>query len=123
VQDGDEHRALDREVEAAATQEVGEHVGDPEPHPQPAEEERAADAGAGETPGLHVGKDHRPLAVAGERGDQPVQFAARQQHILAPERPDDLLPDPSAVAHALDQIQIAVAAGRLLAHEHARCCS
>ena len=123
MQDGNEDRPLNREVEAAAAQEVGENVGDPEALPQPAEEERAADAGAGETPGIHLGKDHRPLAVAGKRGGQPVQFASRQQHILAPERPDDLLPDPSTVAHALDEIQIAVAAGRLLAHEHAGCCS
>ena len=123
MQDGNEDRPLDREVEAAAAQEVGENVGDPEPLPQPAEQERPTDAGAGETPGLHLGKDHRPLAVAGKRGDQPVQFAARQQHILAPERADDLLPDPSAGADALDEIQVTMAPGRLLAHEHAGCCS
>ena len=112
MQDGNEDRPLDREVEAAAAQEVGENVGDPEPLPQPAEQERPTDAGAGETPGLHLRKDHRPL-----------QFAARQQHILAPERPDDLLPDPSAGADALDEIQVTMAPGRLLAHEHAGCCS
>ena len=95
MRDGNEDRPLNREVEAAAAQEVGENVGDPEALPQPAEEERAADARAGETPGPHLGKDYRPLAVAGKRGDQPVQCAAGQQHILAPQRPDDLLPDPS----------------------------
>ena len=38
---------------------------------------------------------------------------------LRPERPDDLLPDPAALADALDEIQVTVAAGRLLANKHA----
>jgi hypothetical protein len=105
VQDGDEHRALDREVEAAATQQVGEDRGNPQPLPQPAEQQRAADADTREAPGLHVGEDHRPLAVAGERGDQPIELAAGQQHVLAPEGADDLLAHPPAVADALDKIQ------------------
>jgi hypothetical protein len=44
------------------------------------------------------------------------------QGILAPQSPDDLLPDPAALAHALHQIKIAMAPGDFLAHEHAGCC-
>jgi hypothetical protein len=119
VQDADEDGALDREVEAAVAHQIGQDLGNPQPLPQPPEQQRPADPHTGKAPGLHLGKDHRPLAVARERGDQPVQFAAGQQCVLAPESTDDLLADPAALAHALDQVQIGVAPGRLLADEHA----
>ena len=52
IRPGDEHpmqradgdRALDQELECAALEQLGEHVGDAEPFPDPAEQQRSADA-------------------------------------------------------------------------------
>ncbi|KPH68927.1 hypothetical protein ADT71_00800 [Novosphingobium sp. ST904] len=45
-----------------------------------------------------------------DRGGQPVEFATRGQHILAAQSLDRALADSFALAHALDQVKIAVAA-------------
>ena len=56
--------------------------------------------------------------MARQRGDQPVKLAARLDGVLATEGADRALADPLALAHALDEIGVAVPPGDLLADEH-----
>ena len=51
----------------------------------------------------------RPLGMARQGGDQPVEFDARLQYVLAPERPDRALTHPLAFADALHEVEVAVA--------------
>lgn len=97
---------------------VVHHRAQSQPLPEPSEQERPADADTGEIAGLHVVQHHCPLGMARQRGDQPVKLAARLDGVLATEGADRALADPLALAHALDEIGVAVPPGDLLADEH-----
>ena len=118
MQDAHEHRPLEGELEAAPLQQLVHHRTQPQPLPQAPEQQRSADANAGEATRLHVREHHRPLGIARQRGDQPVELAAGVQSVLAAEGADGALAYPLALADALDEVQIAVPPGDLLADEH-----
>ena len=118
MQHADEHRPLECELEAAAIQEIVHHLAQPQLLPQPPEQQRSADADTGKTPRLDVGKHHRPLGMACQRGDQPVELAAGVQDVLAAEGADGALADALSLADALDEVEIAVPPGDFLADEH-----
>jgi hypothetical protein len=50
-----------------------------------------------------------------QRGGQTIVFTARQQHVLAAERADNLLADAAAIAFVLDKVEIGIASRQLLA--------
>ena len=118
MQDADEDRPLDDELEAAPIQQIVHHLAQPQPLPEPPEQKRPADADAGEAARLHVRQHHRPLGMARQRGDQPVELAAGVESVLAAERADGALAYPHSLADTLDEVEIAVPPGELLADEH-----
>ena len=118
VQDADKDRPLEGELEAAPVQQIVHHRAQSQPFPEPSEQQWPADADAGESAGLHVRQHHRPLGMARQRGDQPVELAAGVEDILAAERADGALAHPLALADALDEVEVAVPPGDLLADEH-----
>ena len=118
MQHADEHRPLEGELEAAAIQEVVHDLAQTQPLPQSPEQQRTADPHTGQTPRPDVGKHHRPLAMARQRGNQPVELAAGVQDVLAAERADRALAHPLSLADALDEVEIAVPTGDFLADEH-----
>jgi hypothetical protein len=58
------------------------------------------------------------IAVPHQRGDQAIELARSHQHVLAAERADDPLADATALALALDEIEVGMASRRLLADKH-----
>ena len=74
--------------------QLAQHFGNAEPFPEPPEQQWPANAGAGD--------------------------AARL--VLAAERADDALTDTAALALTLDEVEIGMASGRLLANVHPVCC-
>src|SRR5262249_49852593 len=70
----------------------------------------------------YVGQDNRTVAMPHQGSGQTLQFAARQQHVLAAERADNALADTAALALTLDEVEIGVASGCLLADVHPMCC-
>jgi hypothetical protein len=119
VQDGGEDGALDIELEAAAGEQHLDHRPAAGLLPQPAKQQRAADAATGNRAGRHLGEDEAVLAVPGDGLQQAVEPATGGEQVLAAEWLEDALADAAAgFADALDEIEIAVAAGGLLDDEH-----
>ena len=120
VQNAHEHRPLDGEPEAPPVQKLLHDSAQAQPIPQPTEQQRTADPHAGQRARLHVLQHHGPFRMARQGRDQTVELPARLQYVLAAKRADRALAHPLALAHALDEIEIAVAPGGRFAHEHDR---
>jgi len=75
VQHGDEDRALDVELEAAAGETVVEHIGDTDALPQAPERQRRADAATGDGAGGDVGKDDAAFAMSSEGLEEAIEGA------------------------------------------------
>ena len=112
--------ALDRKLKTAVLEQLVQHRGNAEPLPDPPEQQRPANARAGDAARLHVGQDDGAIAMPHQRGGQTIQFAARHQHVLAAKRADDPLADATTLALVLDEIEIAMASRCLLADKHRR---
>ena len=90
--------------------------------PQPPEQQRRADALAGEpigVAGLELRQDHGALGVAGDGAGEALEFTGGDDDLLAAEVLDDALLGAAVLAHALDEVQVGVAVDVLLADEHA----
>src|SRR6185437_10129768 len=90
--------------------------------PQPAKQQRCADALAGEPIGiarLELREDDGAFGVAGDRGGEPVELAGGDDDLLAAEILDDALLGAAVLAYALDEVQVGVAVDALLADKHA----
>ncbi len=121
MQHGQEHRALDRELEAACGQQAFHHGAATALLPQPFEQQRRADAPTRQVRHAAVldqRQDHRALRQPGGRARQTIEIAAGLDHFLAAEIADDALLGLAVLANGLDQIEIAVGADSLLADEH-----
>jgi hypothetical protein len=57
--------------------------------------------------------------MAGKGNGQPFQLAAGDQQVFATQRLNDALLDVTAFTDALNQLEIAMALGLLLAQKHA----
>ena len=112
VQHADEDRPLEGELEAAAIHELVHHAAQPQPLPEPPEQQGPADADAGKAARLHVRQHHRPLGMACQRGDQPVELAARVEDVLAAKRADGALAYPLSLPDALHEVEISMDRGR-----------
>ena len=122
VQHGGEDRALDGELEQALGQQRLDHRLAAGLLPQPPEQQRRADALAGEPigiAGLELRQDHGALGVAGDRAGQALEFAGGDDGFLAAEVLDDALFGAAVLAHALDEVEVGVAVDVLFADEHA----
>src|SRR4051794_1870086 len=123
VQHGGEDSALDRKLEAPPGEEILEDRAAASLLPQPPEQQRRADALAGEprgVAGLDLGENHGPLGVTGDRAGQALEGAGGGDGLLAAEVLDDALLGAAVLAHGLDEIQVGVAVDALLADEHAK---
>ena len=123
MQHGGEDRPLDRELEAARRQQFLDHRPAAGLLPQPAEQQRRADAPAGEMvgiAGLELRQHHGALGIAGHRGGEALQPAGGDHGLLAAQILDDALLGAAVLANGLDQVQVGVAVDALLADEHAR---
>ena len=119
MQHGGEDGPLDRELEAAAGEQLLDHRGAAGLLPQPAEQQQAANAATGHRARRHLGENEAVLAVLGNRFQQAVEPAAGGEQVLAAEWLEDALADAAAgFADALDEIEVAMAAGGLLNDEH-----
>jgi hypothetical protein len=121
MQHGQEHRALDRELEAAPGQQILHHGAATALLPQPFEQQRGADAPTRHL--RHAGdldqrQDHRALRQSGGRARQAIEIAGGLDRFLAAEIADDALLGLAVLANGFDQVQIAVGADSLLADEH-----
>ena len=122
VQDAGENGALDSKLKPAVREQLAQHLGNAEPFPEPPKQPWPANPGASNAARLHVGQNDRTIAMPHQRSGQTLQFAARQQHVLAAECADDALADAAVLALTLDEVEIGVASGRLLADVHPVCC-
>ena len=125
MQGCDEHGALDRKLERAVLQQIGQDVGDAEPLPDPAVQHRAADPLGGDRQralGVLVERVDQQHLVGelGARGDEGSERAGGGQFVGAAEADDHLLADGGAVALVLDDLHVAAFAGLLEAEEHGR---
>jgi hypothetical protein len=119
VQHGGEDGALDRELKASAGEQLLDYRDAASLLPQSAEQQRAADATTGQCARRHLGENEAVLAVPGEGLQQAVKPAIAGEQVFAAEGLEDALADAAAgVADALDEIEVAVAAGGLLDDEH-----
>ncbi len=122
MQNRQEHRTLHGELEAAPGHYRLHHATAAALDPQPLEQQRSPDATAGKLRHLVIveqRQNHRALRQPGGRARQAIKIAACRHIFRASEIADDALLRLAVLANGLDQIQIAVGADSLLAHEHA----
>src|SRR5271165_1115503 len=123
MQRGDEHGALDRKLERALLQQMGQDVGDVEPLPNPAEQHRAADPlrrNRQRAFGVLVESvdEQHLVGELGRRSDERGERARGAQFVGTAEIGDHPLADGGAVARVLDDLHVAALAGSLEAEEH-----
>jgi hypothetical protein len=63
---------------------------------------------------LQIGQYNGAIAMPHQRGGQTIEFTARQQHVLAAKRANNLLADAAAIALVLDKVEIGMASRQLL---------
>ena len=118
MQNAGKEGALDGKLKTAVLQQLAQDLGNAEPLPQPPEQQRPANARAGDAARLHIGQHNGAIAMPHQRAGQTIELATGQQHILAAERTDDPLADAPALALVLDEAKIAMAARSLLSDKH-----
>ncbi len=123
VQGGDEHRPLHRELEGAISQQIAKHIGDAEPFPYFAKQQRSADAlGLSRQRGIGVfvqRVDERHLiGQLGSRSEQGGQRSGSAKLIGAAKSGDDRLTHGAIDALVFDDLHIGAFAGLFEAEEH-----
>ena len=123
VQSANEDSALDRELERAVLQQITEHVGDAEPFPDPAEQQRSADTFGGNgqrSVGVLVERvdEQHLVSELGAGGEQRGESAGGDEIVGAPHIGDDGLAHRAVDALVLDHLDVGAAAGLLDAEEH-----
>ena len=123
MQRGDEHGALDRKLERALLQQMGQDVGDAEPLPDPAEQHRPTDPlrrNRQRAFGVLVERvdEQHLIGELGPRSDERGKRAGGGQLVGAADIGDHPLADGGAVALVLDDLHVAAFAGLLEAEEH-----
>ena len=122
VQDGQEAGALQREAEAARRGQILDHRSAAGLLPEPFEGERRTDPVGGRRRRaalVEEREDHRALRHARGRAGQAIEVAVGVDVLLAAEVLDDPLLGAATLAHALNQIEVAVGADLLLTDVHA----
>ena len=119
LQRGDEDRALDRKLEGTVLKQLGEHGGDAEPFPDPAEQMRLAatdnDPSASASSALMSNTWSVSLAPD-ESSEASAPDAMRSS--ARPEIGDDRLAHGAVNALVLDHLDVGAIAGLLDAEEH-----
>src|SRR5450756_291841 len=123
VQSADENSALDRELERAVLQQFTEHVGDAEPFPDPAKQQRSADPFGGNgqrSVGVLVERvdEQHLVGELGAGGEQRGESAGRNEVVGAPQIGDDGLAHGAVDALVLDHLDVGATVGLFDAEEH-----
>src|SRR3954470_3435730 len=98
-------------LEAAPRQEILDGRAAAGLLPQPPEQQRRADARAGEpvgVAGLELRQDYGPLGVAGDGTGQALEGAGGGNGFLSAEVLDDALLGAAVLAHGLDEVEVGV---------------
>lgn len=127
MQDGGKHGSFGREFEAAVCRHLVEDRSAARLLPQPAKQQGRADPLAPQRlefalrkiPCIQLAANLHRSGKPRDRRRQPLEPAPGQHDILAAQILDDPLLGLLALAHALDEVQVAVALDLLLAHKHA----
>ena len=121
MQNGEEHRTLQREIMMARAGEVLDDLPAACLLPQSFERQRRSDA-PHRTRRRHAGgerlDDNGFCGEAGARAQQALQLAALAQILDAPKRCNDLLAHGLAFTAAFDDLEVGAAAGGFLAEIH-----
>ena len=123
MQNGEKHRAFEREAVLAGTREVFDHLAAAGLFPQSLEYESGPDAPRRVRRNGALGEGVDDDGFRGEaraRPQQSLQLPAVAQILDAAERGDNLLAHLRAVAAAFDDLEVGAAARGLLAEIHAR---
>ncbi len=118
MQGGNEYGAFDIKAKCTPLQHLSQYGIDPEPLPQPGEQQRASNAQSLDFARVDVGKDNAALSMPRDGGCEPVEFPAGDECIFAPERLDGALAHHFALAHAFDEVEVAMTAGNSFDNEH-----
>src|SRR4051812_45906185 len=121
VQDSEEDGALDGKPEAAAAEQLMQHRAASGVAPQAFEQQRRADAPAGELGSsalIEGGEQQGTLRQASGGARQPIEIAAAVDLFRAAEIAEDALFDAAVLADGFDQIDVGVGADALVPDEH-----
>ena len=121
MQDGQKDGALDRELETPSPKKLLDNGPAAGLAPQPIKQQRSADALAVEircAPIVKNGEHHGSLGETRSGAGEAIEITTGLDHLLAAEVLDDALLGRAVLAHALDQVNVAVGADSLLAEEH-----
>jgi hypothetical protein len=116
VQDSEEDGALDGKPEAAAAEQLMQHRAASGVAPQAFEQQRRADAPAGELGSsalIEGGEQQGTLRQASGGARQPIEIAAAVDLFRAAEIAEDALFDAAVLADGFDQIDVGVGADAL----------
>ena len=122
MQHAGEDGAFDRELEQTLGQQRLDHGLAAGVLPQAPEQQRRADALAGELIGIaggELGQHHGALGVAGDGTCQALELTGGGHGLLAAEVLDDTLLGAAVLAHALDEVEVGIAIDAFFADEHA----
>jgi hypothetical protein len=121
MQHGQEHGPFDGNGEAAVAAQLMQDRAASAVAPQALEQQRRADALAGEvgsTARVEGGEHQGALGQAGGGARQPIEVATAFDFFLVAEIADDALPDAAVLADGLDQVDVGVGADALVPDEH-----
>ena len=121
MQDGQEDRPLDVELEAASVQELLDDPLAPGLLPETLEDEGGSDASGGDGRELSLGvsgEEEDGLGQPCARDQQGVELATLLQLVESSQGGDDPLAGPSVLPAVLDDLEIGAWAGGLGAEEH-----
>jgi len=121
VQDGEEDRPLDVELEAAAVEQSLDDLPATGLLPEPLEDEGRPDASGGDggelPPGVG-GEEQDGVGQAGARGEQGIELAGLLELVEPSEGGEDPLAGSPALPAVLDDLKVGAGAGGLGSEEH-----
>src|SRR5438309_3734069 len=121
MQDGQEDRPLDVELEAAAVEELLDDPPAPRLPPEPLEDQGRSDAAGGDGRELTLGVSREEEDRLGQpcaRGQQGVELATLLQLVESPQGGDDPLSWSPVLPAVLDDLEVGAWSGGLGAEEH-----
>ena len=116
MQNAGKDGAPDRKLKTSALEQLLQYRGNAEPLPDAPEQQRPANARAGDAARLNVGNDDGALAMPHQRGGQAIELTTGHQRVLAAEGADDPLADATALV--LDEVEVGVASRCFRANKH-----
>ena len=121
MEDGEEDRPLDVELEAASVEELLDDVAAAGLLPEPLEDQGGPDPSGGDGGDLSLGvsrEEEDRLSEASAGDQQGIELSGLLELIESPESGDDPLPGSPVLPAVLDHLEVGTSAGLLGAEEH-----